>query len=357
MTEQRSPGEEPSAETPAPETEPAVPGGTLSASTSEGSAAGPMTPPAGRPAGAGGLPRWVPLALLAIIPALIVGLLVYAIAGDGGGGGGNAAGVIDGFVRSGGPDQDAIESFKDREPPGFPEGFPRYSGSDLVVAFAIRSPQQGSFYIVVYNTGAKPQDVFDFYQRELDRDPWQVEGARSREDDMALRFSRPDSADVQGELNIHRSELDGRTSVYIYFQDVSRTSQRGVEDRTFVLGASRPLPPGFPNDVPIYGDKKSTIIETIFERGPGATNYLVSLLTKDSQDDVMKFYRDEFEKKGWQVEDSTRGVRGFVLSIDFTDGPLQEIQGTIQADLYEDDATYTRVDLLLQVSTRRGRGN
>lgn len=297
------------------------------------------------------LPGWLPYALLAIVPALIVGLLVFFLTGNGGGGG-NAAGIVDGFVRSGGPDQQAIESFKGEVPPGFPGNFPRYGGSDLVVSFAIRSPQQGSFYILVFNTGASPEDVFQFYQREMDEDPWQVEGARSGNEGMAVRFARPDSADVQGEIDIYRSPLDGRTSIYVYYQDVSSTGRRDAPQRDFVLGSSRPLPPGFPNDIPIYKANESTVIQTIFERGPGATSFLVSFLTKDSQNDVVRFYETEFERRGWSVTDAA-GARGFVLGIDFSDGLQRNVQGSVYADLFEDDKDYTRVDLLLQVSTQR----
>lgn len=332
---------------------------TLSQNRSETDApASPSPPTSGAapleaPAPAPGLPSWVPPFLLAVVPALVVGLLVYLFAGSGGGGGsGRAAGIVDGFVRSGGPTASAIESFKGKLPPGFPSEFPRYSGSELVVSFAVRSAQQGSFYIVVYNTSATPEAVLDFYQNALNNDPWQVEGARSGIEGTAVRFSRPDSADVQGEVDIYRSELDGRTSVYVYYQDVSSAGRRSAEEREFVLGRSRPLPPGFPNDIPIYRQNDSTIIQTIFERGPGATSFLVSFLTRDSQNDVIRFYTNEFERRGWSVTNA-QGARGFVLGIDFSDGARQNVQGSVYADLFEQDSQYTRVDLILQVSTRR----
>jgi hypothetical protein len=338
MTEQRSPeSEAPREPAEAPAASPA---------TSDT----PPPPSEKRRAGGRDLPAWLPLVLVALIPALVVAGLVYLLAGGGNGNGG-AAGVIDGFVRSGGPNQEAIESYKGSAPPGFPDTFPRYRGADIVVSFAIRSPQQGSFYIVVYNTSANAEDVFEFYQRELDRDPWQVEGARASDEARAVRFARPDNADVQGEVDVHHSTLDNRTSIYVYYQDLSRGAFREAPEKEFVLGKSRSLPPGFPNDIPIYGGNSSTVIETIFERGPGATNYLVSFLTNDSQNDVVRFYESEFERRGWRVTDAD--VRGFMMGIDFMDGPAGDLQGTVYADLFEDDKNYTRVDLLVQVSTQR----
>ena len=88
----------------------------------------------------------------------------------------------------------------------------------------------------------------------------------------------------------------------------------------------------------------------------GNTQYIVSFLTKDNQDDVLNFYKGEFQKRSWTVNDSAMGNTGFALSIDFKD-PKNEVQGTIKTDAFQDDPTYTKVDVLVQVAANRGRGN
>ena len=82
--------------------------------------------------------------------------------------------------------------------------------------------------------------------------------------------------------------------------------------KPFVVTPSRPLPTGFPNDVPIYkGQRSETVVtDTYFERASGATQYVISFLTKDNQDQVIGFYRGEFQRKGWTVRDPTQGNQG-----------------------------------------------
>jgi hypothetical protein len=101
------------------------------------------------------------------------------------------------------------------------------------------------------------------------------------------------------------------------------------------------------------------VTDTYFERGQGGRNFIVTYLTKDSQGDVLSFYRDEFGKRGWTVNDGTTSSSSrFAISIDFNDGNRGEISGSVRADAFEDDSSYTQIDLVLQLSGRRSpRGN
>ena len=314
------------------------------------------TAPPGRGA-SGGLPRWLPYFLLAVVPAVVVGVLVFAIGGGGGGGSdASAAGALDGFVRLGGSSGD-VQSFAKTLPPGFPKDLPTYSGSKLVVSFLIAS-DQGNNYFVIYQTKDKPDAVLKYFQDKLDKDPWQVEVAQSSSDFTGLRFSRPDNADVQGDLSVNHSDLDNQTTIYVSYQDLKPSSQAAPTQKPFKLPAAKDLPPGFPTDIPIFAGKNpSTVTATYFERGGGGTNYLVTFLTKDQQDDVIAYYKSEFGKKGWTVTDSKTTSSSFELAIDFQDGAKQQLQGSIHADTFQDDASYTQVNMLLQVSSSRGRGN
>ena len=296
-------------------------------------------------------PKWLPLALLAIVPALIVGLVVYFVAGQDGGSD-NSAGVLEGFFAGDGQ----TTSYQGEKPPEFPGEFPIYKGSEVIASFETVN-EQGTSLLVILRTGGSVDDVYKFYTDQLDNAPWQIEVARSSAEFTGLRFVRSDNPDIEGQVAIHRSTLDNRTSIYVTYQDVAATSS--LDDETFELAASRPLPPGFPSDIPIYKGRnfESVVLETQYGRQSGNNVFLVSFLTKDSQDDVIRFYRQDFEKRGWTVTDSPRGNTGFTLSIDFSDGVRQEISGTIQADAFQEDADYVRVDMQLQVSARRGRGN
>jgi hypothetical protein len=291
-----------------------------------------------------------------VVPALIVGIAVYALAG--GGGGGNGAGLLDSFIRLGPGGGSEIESFEGELPPGFPDDIPAYPGAKLVVSFRIKT-DQGANYFAIYQTSDQPAEVLEFYQENMDEDPWQVEAVQSESNFGGLGFTRPDDADVQGDVSVNRSELDDKTSIYVTFQDLTPTGSRQEPESPFELPRNLALPPGFPADIPIFkGREATTVTETYFERGPGTISYLITFLTKQSQDDVIDFYKDEFKKRGWQVTDTPPSSNSrFELNIDFVDGPRQEVQGSIRADSFDDDPDYTRVDMLLQVSATRGRGN
>jgi hypothetical protein len=287
---------------------------------------------------------------LAVVPALIVGALVYFVGGDNGGGGSAAARVVDGLVRLNG--SEGMTTYEGELPPEFADDFPMYG--DVVVSIAIASAE-GTSYFIVLESDDDATKVYDFYSRELDEGPWQVEFGSSGDEVSGVSFLRPDNPDVTGQVSIFRSGIDGKTAMYVSLEDISQTTLPGAGDKPFVLGPSRPLPPGFPNDIPIYkADEGTVIIETGFQRGQGGQLFLVTFLTKDDQDAVIDFYTQEFEKRGWNVNEGVLDTN-FALSIDFDDGPTQGITGSVNADSFDDDDSFTRVDLFLQVSpTRRG---
>jgi hypothetical protein len=303
------------------------------------------------------LPGWLPLVLLAVVPAIVVGALVWALAGGGDGDGG-AAGALEGILRPPSDPNTQIDSFKGEVPPDFPDDFPIYSDGKVVVSLEILS-DQGTSYFVVMNTKDPTDKVYDFYNTELDDDPWQVEIGQSSEELTGVRFLRPDNPDVSGTVIIHRSDLDDTTSIYVSFEDVAAAISPGSADNPFNLSASRPLPRGFPNDVPIYSSRgnNSVVVDTYFERGGGGQIFKVSFLTKDSSDDVIKYYTDEFKGRGWTATDSTgQSATSFALGLNFADNN-QSLQGQITADSFENDAAYTKVDMVVQVTGARSRGN
>jgi hypothetical protein len=300
------------------------------------------------------MPSWAPYLLVAVIPALIVGALVYFLAGKDDGGDGSAVGILDGFIRLGPSSDDAVFTYEGQMPPNFPGDFPTYAGARPVVSFAIGG-DEGTSYFAVLGTSATPDQVYNFYLEALDKEPYQVEIARSGDDFTGMRFARPDNPDVSGDVTIHRSEIDNRTAIYLSYQDLGEQTQ--ANDRPFVAGESRKLPPGFPSDIPVYESSESVVVDTYIQKGAGASTYIITFLTKDSQVDVLDFYRQDFQKRGWTVTDSEQESSSFALGIDFSDGQRQAISGSVTADTFEDDGSYTRVDLLLQVSASRSRGN
>ena len=73
---------------------------------------------------------------------------------------------------------------------------------------------------------------------------------------------------------------------------------------------------------------------------------------------MINYYTQEFQKRGWAVRDGEATPGDFALTIEFDDNkPSKEVQGTVRADVYSEDASYTEVNLIVQVSASRGRGN
>jgi hypothetical protein len=325
-----------------PETEPA-------------SAPGPE--PAKPAAKSGGLPGWLPLVLLAVVPALVVGALVYALS-SGGGDDEGSAGIVDGFLRLA-PDENAqVDSFKGKAPPEFPSDFPLYADGKVVVSFQVMS-DQGTNYFVVMTTKDSTEKVYNYYRGKLDDDPWQVEIGRTSDAFTGLRFLRPDNVDVSGDVTIHHSDLDNTTAIYVSYEDISAALSPGSASSPFDVNNSRPLPSGFPNDVPIYDSRASdsVVVDTYFERSGGGQVFIVSFLTKDTTDDVIKYYMDEFKGRGWTATDSPPdNASSFALGLNFADNN-QSLQGQITADSFQEDAAYTRVDMVVQVTGARSRGN
>jgi hypothetical protein len=302
------------------------------------------------------LPPWFPYFIAAFLPAVLVGLVVYAFAG-GGGGSDKAAAILEGFFAapsSGGN----VSTYAGELPPTFPKEFPVFKGAEVVVSFTIPA-EQGTSYLAVLTTSASADEVYNFYIERLEEDPWQVEVARSSQDFTGVRFSRPDDADLSGDVTVFHSTLGDTTTIYVSFRDLSLSRAPGpAADKPFVLGQSRPLPEGFPKDLPIYkGDSASIIIDTYLELSPGSRTFIVTFLTKNSQDDVIDFYQKALSDLGWSVTDTAAGATGFALGLDFRDRQAQGLEGSIRADDFPPDDDYTKVDLLVRVSTSRGRGN
>ncbi len=307
----------------------------------------PESPPPAPSAKRSGVPVWL-LVIAAIVPAVIVGIAVYFATNTSSEDDSTAAaGVVDGLMRLGQSDQSNISSYAGELPPDFSTEFPIYTDAKIVVSIAIAS-EQGTGYLIVMSTPDSTSDVFTFYSDALDKDPWQVEIGRSSEEFTGVRFLRPDNIDISGDVSLHRSTLDDQTVIYLSYSDISQAILPGGDTDPFTVGISRPLPQGFPEEIPIYaGTEESVILDTYFERGQGGQAFIVTFLTKDSQDDVIEYYRNEFEGRGWTVSDAGVSSTSFALGIEFDDGPDQSVSGSITADSFDSDPEFTQVDLLV----------
>lgn len=252
-----------------------------------------------------------------------------------------------------------LESFIGRLPDGLPEEPPRYPDAELIVSSRQPAPATGQtgatpgtprpmLYFIVLDTPDGRADVYDYYERALDEDPWQLEAAFSSEQLDTLQFSDVADADITGAISIAPGGGDGRTSILISLQDAGAFVE---EPPPFQLGESLAVPKEFPASLPVY--EGATVTQTAFLREPGSQSFLLIFLTTDSQDNVLEFYRGAFQANGWSALAGT--PFGLAERLDFQD-EAGEIQGQLLADRFADDQQYTEVRLQVQLSPARPPG-
>ena len=100
-------------------------------------------------------------------------------------------------------------------PEGFPGDFPLYEKATVRVATV--APEGGGF-LVSMETEDSADKVLAFYERELDKDPWQVENVVeiAEQETVVIEFARRDSPGQRGIVNIEVVHVDGqRTSIHL----------------------------------------------------------------------------------------------------------------------------------------------
>jgi hypothetical protein len=288
----------------------------------------------------------VKLVRLLIFLSLAV-LPVAAACAGGGGDDERLAGIVSRILALGQSTDAEIQHFAGRLPDDMPVEFPLYPASSLVASLR-EVLDDDVFYFIVLDTGDSPDEVFQYYEQAFSEDPWQVEAASSTEELTALQFSKVDDANISGAVAVNQSlDGDGRSSIFMSLEVVSGAGEE--EEEPFQLAASRPLPRDFPSDIPVY--EGSTVIGTAYVRSPGNQDFLITFLSEDSQDEVIEYYRQEFEARGWSVTDEPS--EDFASYISFQDSASPEISGAISADVFPEASNYTQVGLQLRVSSGR----
>ncbi len=287
---------------------------------------------------------------IVFLPAAAVGALVFVLMwlfGPGADGGRDADRQTAAFLAivlaltgdTGAPFDEYVGAL----PEGLPEAVPQYPRAGLVVSYRIPGPDADTF-LVVSRTSDGVTQVLEHFREALDTDPWQVEGGSFSAGLSSLQFSSIEDPDLQGGLNIRRSN-DGETTAILAFLQAPSDGDGGQP----ALAQGQELPPGFPEDVPPYDD--AVITDTAFFKEPGGTQYYASMLTSDDAGEVFSFYRDVFSDLGWNADESDTPDGGTVLLFDSGN---EEIGGSVQAGPDVQREGYTRIDLVVTVATGAG---
>lgn len=297
-----------------------------------------------------------------LFPALLLAGLIGGSACGGGGGASNEhiASIIDRLlVGSGSADTGQLESYTGRLPDGLPVKPPEYPGAKLIVssrrpaasaATATPNPAAGTtasptLYFIVYDTSDVRQKVLAYYEAQLDKSPWQLQGAYSTAELDSLQFAKTDDADITGIVSIVRGGDDEHTGILVSLQDAGAFRQ---QPPPYQRGDSLAPPKGFPEDVPLYDG--ATIIGNAFLHQPGNDSYLIDFITHDSADKILAFYQQASADRGWVV--LSGAPLGVAQRLDFHDDK-SDIQGDLLVDAFLRDPSYTEAKLQLQVNPSR----
>jgi hypothetical protein len=94
-------------------------------------------------------------------------------------------------------------------PEGFPEDFPLYENA--ITRVAALAPEEGGF-LVSMDTADSRDEVRAFYERELGKDPWQVDNVVeiAEEEVVVIEFARADGGEEWGTVAIATVRENGQ---------------------------------------------------------------------------------------------------------------------------------------------------
>ena len=275
---------------------------------------------------------------------LIVLLAVAAAAGACGGGGSDkqAEEAMAKFLEIGQSPEAPAEIMIGGLPADMPSGLPDYPGASLVGSTVTATGGQ-KVYTVLRETSDPLDSVLIFYEEELDQAPWQVALSTSQEGLAALQFGNLDDPNFFGAVIIQDSSDKVHRAILLSVQ----VSGEAPTPEPFELGPSKPLPRGFPAEMPLYPDV--TVTSTAWARTADATDFRLDFLTKSSPQDVIAFYRSEFQSRGgWAITETPSQGTAVGISFEHT-AEGQTWSGSIGADWFIEEPTYTQVSLQFRI--------
>ncbi|HYM14905.1 MAG TPA: hypothetical protein VEZ14_05055 [Dehalococcoidia bacterium] len=290
------------------------------------------------------LPLPALLVAVAVVPAVVVGLAVWFIAGSGGGGTAgrvtsNVTNVVNAFSQ--GQSGSVTTRFEGTLAPGFPKNVPLYPGARLISS-ELQISGADADYLVVYDTTDARQKVADYFSGKLNADPWQIDASQDGRDSSLRQFSNVGDANVHGLVLTAESKQNNLTTIIVSVQITSGAT--AVPKQPFSPGTSRPLPAGLPASIPVYPG--ATVVSSAYQKASGSHSFAISLVTKDSATKVLDYYRLELaaHKLTPSDGDASQSTLAGAKAIDFTDA-AKTVGGQVIVGALAADATYVQVDI------------
>jgi hypothetical protein len=290
------------------------------------------------------------LIVAAIVPAAIVGAAVWFFASGGGGSSsvsGNVSNVVTAFSQ--GATGTVSTTYEGKLPPGYPEGVPQYPGAK-VVSSVLETRGSDVAYLIVFDAGDSRAKVAAYYGEQFNKDPWQIDGGQDTAESTFHQFSKIDDDNVAGLIIVGESKESNVTTIVESLQITAGAKNTGKA--TFTPDEGRTMPDGFPGAVPVYDG--ASIFESAYQKQASGNAYAVSFLTKDSSDDVLKFYRTKLGDSSLTVADgdASNSSLADASALTFSDAS-SALSGMVTVGKFAQDESYTRIDVQVQ-STKAG---
>jgi hypothetical protein len=228
-------------------------------------------------------------------------------------------------------------------PADLPAGLPEYPGSKLLGSVVTTGSGMKDVGIL-RETDASVGDLYTFYEQAFDMQPWQIMASTSPGKIAALQFGNSDDPNMAGTLVVQPVGNDGSGSViYTSVQTVSTDTPTA---EPFKPDPSKPLPRGWPSQMPIYPN--ANIADTAWSRSGGTVQWQVSLLAITTPQDIIDYYRTELQGAGFNVTEQP--TQGGVSTLSFenkrTSTPWS---GSVTTQTFAKDPTYAQVVIQLQI--------
>ncbi len=295
----------------------------------------------------GGVPILI-AAVAAIVPAAIVGVVVWLLASSGGGTstsrlGGDMTTLLNAFSQ--GQPGTITTRYESTLAPGFPSDVPLYPGAKLLSSLSQVKGEDVS-YVAIYDTKDSRNKVTELFRNKFKDDPWQIDGGQDGRESTLHQFSKINDPNVTG-LVLVGSSKDGKTTTILESVQVTAGAKH-AKAPAFATEAARTLPDGFPDSVPAFKD--ATLIESAYQTKAGAKSFVASYITKGDASGVLDFYRSTFKDAKFTVADGDASASALqdAEAIQFNDGKKQLVGG-VTVGKFADDATYTRIDVTVQI--------
>jgi len=230
-----------------------------------------------------------------------------------------------------------------RVPDDLPASLPAYPGSDLLGSVVTTGTGGLKDDSVLRETGDSVDDVYAFFQQALDASPWEILASTTSGKIAALQFGSTTDPNVAGTVVIQPS--DSGSVIYTSFQAASAETPTS---EPFKLDPSKPLPRGWPSQIPIYPN--ANVSDTRWSRSSGSVQWQVSLLAFTTPKDIIDYYRTELSNADFGVtqQPDQGGVSSLSFENKLTSPPWT---GTVTTQTFAQDPTYAQAIIQLQIGS------